>query len=96
VIRGDGQALPYDLLSAGTKDIFALAVRLAMAEFFLGPRDGFLLLDDPLVDLDPERQKRAADVLREFAEKQQLVVFTCQPTHAALFGEAHRIELEQV
>jgi exonuclease SbcC len=96
VIRGDGQALPYDLLSAGTKDIFALAVRLAMAEFFLGPRDGFLLLDDPLVDLDPERQKRAADVLREFAEKQQLVVFTCQPTHAALFGEVHRIELEKI
>lgn len=95
VIRGDGQVLPYDLLSAGTKDLFALAVRLAMAEFFLGPNDGFLLLDDPLVDLDPERQQRAAAILAEFAGKQQLLIFTCQPTHASLLGEAHRIELER-
>jgi exonuclease SbcC len=95
VIRRDGRALPYDLLSAGMKDLFALALRLAMAEFFLGPRDGFLLLDDPLVDLDPERQQKAAAVLAEFADTQQLVIFTCQPTHAALFEEAQRIELER-
>ncbi len=95
VIRRDGRVLPYDLLSAGTKDLFALALRLAMAEFFLGPKDGFLLLDDPLVDLDPERQQRAAAILARFAETQQLVVFTCQPAHAALFEQAHRIELER-
>jgi exonuclease SbcC len=95
VIRRDGQALAYGLLSAGTKDLFALAVRLAMAEFLLGGREGFLVLDDPLVDLDPERQQRAASILSEFAGKQQLVVFTCQPAHAALFGEVHRIVLER-
>jgi exonuclease SbcC len=94
VIRGDGRTLTYHLLSAGTKDLFALAVRLAMAEFFLGDREGFLLLDDPLVDLDPGRQKRAAAILEEFAEKHQLVLFTCQPTHASMFAGAHRIELE--
>jgi exonuclease SbcC len=96
VVRRDGKVLDYDLLSAGTKDLFALALRLAMAEFILGGREGFLLLDDPLVDLDPERQKRAAATLEDFADKQQLVVFTCQPAHAALFGEAHRIELERI
>jgi exonuclease SbcC len=66
-----------------------------MAEFFLGRSDGFLLLDDPLVDLDPERQQLAAAILAEFAGKLQLVVFTCQPAHASLLGEAHRIELER-
>jgi len=96
VIRGDGQAIPYDLLSAGTKDLFALALRLAMAEFFLGRGEGFLLLDDPLVDLDPERQQRAAAILAEFADKQQLVLFTCQPAHAELLGQGHRIELERI
>jgi exonuclease SbcC len=95
LIRRDGQALAYDLLSAGTKDLFALALRLAMADFFLGGCEGFLLLDDPLVDLDPERQKLAAKILAEFADKHQLVLFTCQPTHSALFGDAHRIELER-
>ena len=95
VIRGDGQVLPYDLLSAGTKDLFALALRLAMAEFFLGSNEGFLLLDDPLVDLDPQRCGQAAAILTEFAGRQQLLFFTCQPTHAALFEKAHRIELER-
>ena len=94
VYRTDGQALPYDLLSEGTKDLFALALRLAMADFFLRSKEGFLLLDDPLVDLDPVRRERAAASLAEFAGRQQLVFFTCQPAHAALFDEAHRIELD--
>ncbi|UCF97920.1 MAG: AAA family ATPase [Spirochaetaceae bacterium] len=93
LIRGDGQTVPYQLLSAGTKDLFSLALRLAMAEFFLNSTEGFLILDDPLVDLDPHRQQRAAAVLSEFAEKHQLVMFTCQPGHADLLEGAHRIEL---
>jgi exonuclease SbcC len=94
VLRSDGQALPYDLLSAGTRDIFALAVRLAMAEFFLGNAEGFLVLDDPLVDLDPQRRQQAAAVLAEFPH--QLLIFTCHPAHADLLGKANRIELERV
>ncbi|MEE9307115.1 MAG: AAA family ATPase [Spirochaetia bacterium] len=93
VVRRDGRNLPYDLLSAGTKDIFALAMRLAMAEFFLGGTEGFLILDDPLVDLDPDRQRRAAALLTEFSKKQQLVIFTCHPTHAQLLAGAHRVEI---
>lgn len=93
VVRRDGRNLPYDLLSAGTKDIFALAMRLAMAEFFLGGTEGFLILDDPLVDLDPDRQRRAAALLTEFSKKQQLVIFTCHPAHAQLLAGAHRVEI---
>lgn len=93
VVRRDGRNLPYDLLSAGTKDIFALAMRLAMAEFFLGGTEGFLVLDDPLVDLDPDRQRRAAALLTEFSKKQQLVIFTCHPTHAQLLAGAHQVEI---
>jgi len=93
VVRRDGRNLPYDLLSVGTKDLFALAVRLAMAEFFLGGTEGFLVLDDPLVDLDPDRQRRAAEVLTEFSKKQQLVIFTCHPAHAQLLAGAHRVEI---
>ena len=93
VVRRDGRNLPYDLLSAGTKDIFALAMRLAMAEFFLGGTEGFLVLDDPLVDLDPDRQRRAAALLTEFSKKQQLVIFTCHPAHAQLLAGAHRVEI---
>ena len=63
-------------------------LRLAMAELFLGERKGFLIMDDPLVDLDPQRQRLAAGVLSRFAERRQLLLFTCQPAHAALFEKA--------
>jgi len=94
VIRGDGETLVYSLLSAGTKDVFGLALRLAMADYFLKEQDGFLVMDDPLVDLDPHRQELAAGVLSRFAEEKQLILFTCQPTHASLFPEAKAIELK--
>ncbi|OGP63062.1 MAG: hypothetical protein A2170_11795 [Deltaproteobacteria bacterium RBG_13_53_10] len=91
-LRGDGRHLPYDLLSQGTKNIFSIALRLVMAEYFLKDADGFLMMDDPLVDLDPERQGRAAEALKAFAEKRQLLLFTCHPSNAALLG-GHLINL---
>lgn len=84
--EGDGASLSWEQLSAGTKDTLALALRLAMAGYFLGSEDGFMLLDDPLVDMDPDRQKAAAAALKAFAATRQLIVFTCHPTTAALLG----------
>ncbi len=93
-IRRDGVTLPYDLLSAGTKDVLALSLRLAMANHFLMDANGMLMLDDPLVDLDPRRQEKAAEAFRDFAEQKQVIIFTCHPHHAELLG-GHRIELEE-
>jgi exonuclease SbcC len=88
-----GRAVSWDFLSAGTRDTLALALRLAMASYFLGDADGFMLLDDPLVDMDPERQRAAAATLKEFGASRQLVVFTCHPTAAELLG-GNRILLD--
>ena len=92
-VRQDGVTLPYDLLSAGTRDVLALSLRLAMANHFLMDANGMLMLDDPLVDLDPRRQEKAADAFRDFAEQKQVIIFTCHPHHAELLG-GNRIELE--
>ena len=81
------------LLSAGTRAGLGLAVRLSMAHTFIGEGDGFLVLDDPLVDLDPDRQRAAAEVIRRFAESRQVLLLTCHPTHADFFPGANRIEL---
>jgi exonuclease SbcC len=81
-----GPAVGWELLSAGTKDTLALALRLSMASYFLGDSDGFMLLDDPLVDMDPDRQKAAAEALKSFGASRQLVVFTCHPGVAELLG----------
>jgi exonuclease SbcC len=88
-----GRAVTWDFLSAGTRDTLALALRLAMASYFLGDADGFLLMDDPLVDMDPARQSAAAAALIDFARKRQLILFTCHPGAADLLG-GHRVVLE--
>lgn len=92
LVREDGQVLTPDLLSVGTRDELALAVRLSMAKRFLKTGGGFLLLDDPLVDLDPHRQKAAAELLKDFSADTQLLIFTCHPGHAEVLG-GNRIEL---
>jgi exonuclease SbcC len=99
--RDDGTVLPYALLSAGTRDLFALALRLAMADLYLtedskGNGEGFLVMDDPLVDMDPLRQRLAAEVLARFASRRQLIIFTCHPVHADLLEAAVSEGGEQV
>ena len=91
-IRSDGSKIPYSFLSIGTKDVLALSIRLAIAKYFLRESPGVLIMDDPLVDMDPKRQQTASKVLNEFAKEKQLILFTCHPSHAQLFG-GNRIEL---
>jgi ABC-type lipoprotein export system ATPase subunit len=91
-IRKDGQEIPFDLLSTGTKVGLGLALRLSMARYFLVGLRGFLVMDDPLVDIDPERQSAAAKVIQNFARDKQVIIVTCHPSHAELLG-GHVIHL---
>jgi exonuclease SbcC len=92
LVDGHGKKIPLDYLSEGTKDVLGLAIRLAMAKHFLVASDGFIMMDDPLVDLDPDRQKSAAQLLQESSETKQVIVFTCHPEHARVLG-GNRISL---
>jgi len=83
----DNNEIPAELLSTGTKDIIGLALRLAMAEFYLKEKEGFMIMDDPLVNLDPDRQVKAVGLIKEFAKEKQILIMTCQPANAELFGE---------
>jgi len=84
LIKSDGSELSYHLLSFGTKDTFSLALRLAMAEYFLQDKSGFLILDDPLVDMDASRQALAAEQINEFAKTKQVIFLTCHPQTAEM------------
>ena len=92
-VRTGGSELPYALLSPGTKASRAVAVRLALAETARGTGSAPFILDDPLVDMDPSRRAAAAGALSKFAELHQVIVLTCHPEHATLFGDAHRVSL---
>jgi DNA repair exonuclease SbcCD ATPase subunit len=75
--------LETGLLSQGTAGSLALATRLALAELYLGDMEGFLVLDDPFTDMDPDRRRAAQRCLGAFAEERQVIFFTCHPDHAA-------------
>ncbi|UMZ73794.1 AAA family ATPase [Natranaerofaba carboxydovora] len=91
VIREDGEKLPVEFLSAGTKSGISLAIRLSMAEYLLSEMYGFLIMDDPLVDLDPNRKEEASKMINDFANEKQIIITTCDPSTAELLG-GNRIE----
>jgi len=86
LIKNDGSELTYNLLSFGTKDTFSLALRLTMAEYFLQDKSGFLVLDDPLVDMDLGRQALATEQINEFAKTRQVIFLTCHPQTAEMLS----------
>ncbi len=84
----EGYDIPREYLSPGQKDITALSARLAMADYYLGDADGFLVMDDPLVNIDKEKKEKATEVIDEVAKEKQIVVMTCDRSHADMFSDA--------
>jgi len=85
IISDKGEkTLPVNLLSHGTISGVALALRLSLARHLLQDADGFLMMDDPLVDLDPNRKKQAAEILNRAAEEVQIIITTFDPNTAEL------------
>lgn len=79
-------SMPIDLLSAGTYDSVALALRFAMLKYIFDENKGYVILDDCLVDLDPERKKESINLIKEFAKDYQIIFTTCDPDTAKALG----------
>lgn len=86
LINSKDSEMPLNLLSTGTKDSVSLAVRLSLAETLHGEETGLLVLDDCLVDMDPERKGLAIEMIKEFSEKHQVIFTTCNPRTAEELG----------
>ncbi len=86
----NGEAEPGDL-SCATREQLYLAARLALTEVLWPDESPPLLLDDPLVNFDPQRAAATLELLAGFAQSRQILYFTC----SSRFDEyaAHIIEL---
>ena len=77
--NSQGQALPLEVLSRGTREAVFIALRLSLAAAY--SRRGVtipLVLDDVLVNFDSARAESAGRVLRDFAALgHQVIMFTC-------------------
>lgn len=85
----DGQALPLEVLSRGTREAVFIALRLSLAAAY--SRRGVvipLVLDDVLVNFDSVRAESAAKVLRDFAGLgHQVIMFTCHEHIMRIFNQ---------
>src|SRR3954452_23436632 len=89
VDNAEGQSLPVQVLSRGTREQLFVSLRLALVSAY-GRRGIHLpmILDDVFVNYDAGRTRTACSVLREFAKQgHQLLVFTCHEHVWRMFQE---------
>lgn len=88
LIAADGSRLDAAALSRGTAEQLYLCLRLALAAEFgrLAVPLPFVM-DDVLVNFDPERARVAAEVLLAAAPDHQILLFTCHPETVKLLLE---------
>ena len=86
IIQDDGEHKTTDQLSRGTQEQLYLSLRFGLIEEFASRSARLpVIVDDILVNFDPERAERTADALRQLARSNQVLVFTCHPSTVELF-----------
>ena len=79
-IREGGAARNTEAFSVGVRDLISLCERLSLLDaMFEGERPP-LVLDDPFTNLDEQTTARALSLVREVAERYQVLYLTCHPS----------------
>ncbi|NLM63848.1 MAG: AAA family ATPase [Firmicutes bacterium] len=87
-----GESRSTHQLSYGTQQQLYLAVRYGLVKEYLNSSEPLpVILDDVLVNFDPERARAAARVLSELSSDCQVLVFTCHPHMARYFLDTGRV-----
>lgn len=94
ILGAGGQVLGEGALSRGTTELLYIVLRLALVRDYAqrGLRMP-MIMDDILVNLDPERAAAVADLLMRVSGEQQIIMLTCRPEVCDLFSEAKVVEL---
>jgi DNA repair exonuclease SbcCD ATPase subunit len=73
---------PFDELSGGAQEQISLVTRIGLAEVLAAEGTLPLILDDALINTDPERIRRIQRLLFRAADNLQIILFSC---HDVLF-----------
>lgn len=84
--------VPFDSLSAGTREQLSLIARVACAQL-VAAEGGPLLLDDVLGFTDPERLHAMGAILRIGGQSCQIVLLTSDPDRYAHVGDVEVVRL---
>ena len=88
----DGRFKAIEELSRGTQQQLYLAMRLAYVTVHHqspGAEPLPLIMDEVLVNFDPDRARQTAELILEVAQDNQIFMFTCHPETTELFRELH-------
>ena len=72
-----GKSRQAEAYSRGTRDMHALAMRLALIDSLYGTEAPPIILDDPFIAFDDRHVERASAVLKKIAHEKQILYFTC-------------------
>lgn len=72
-----GGTHPEEAYSRGTRDIYALAMRLALSDALYEGELPPIILDDPFTALDDKALEEALTLIERIAEARQIVYITC-------------------
>ena len=76
-------------LSRGTREQLYLALRFGLIREFGEHAERLpVVVDEALVNFDPERARLAAESFAQLADTNQVLVFTCHPSTADMFADA--------
>ena len=81
-LRSETLREPFEELSGGAQEQLALLTRLGLAEVLAGEGTLPIVLDDSLVNTDPERIRQIHRVLFRAADRLQVLLLSC---HDVLF-----------
>jgi uncharacterized protein YhaN len=76
-LRAAGLSRDTDAFSVGVRDLIALCERLALLDAMFEGERPFLILDDPFTNLDDDTVTRACDLVKQVAERYQVLYLTC-------------------
>lgn len=85
----------FAALSGGAKEQFALVTRIGIAEVLAGDDRLPLILDDSLVNSDPERVQRLHRVLDRASKGLQVILLSCNEALFDGLGAEYQVRLER-
>ena len=72
-----GSLKASEAYSKGTKDMIALAIRLALVDSLYDNEAPFIVLDDPFAHFDDRKFSYASSVIKAIARDRQIIYLTC-------------------
>lgn len=72
-----GKSRQAEAYSRGTRDMHALAMRLALIDALYGENSPPVILDDPFIAFDDKHIERASQILKKLSHNRQIFYFAC-------------------